>query len=1217
MGKNTSYFSDATEFKGKLKKDSGRRSEKSLDTHILQFIFDRVKANDSLNLNEIYSHAKKIKQFKRDGKDYENVKQDLQEAMTDSQLPDDLKTKSDFNTDDLFADGTFLHLVCKYYKLRQRAKDGRIFIHPEYQYIKGRGYENTGRFDDRGHLLTYCNHKPRQKRYQMLYDIAGVLQVSPKKLKRYLQSQDKQAIDEKIVSWLKNVSGLKVNCERASKEQKERRGILKLDIQRIYGLIYHKTKEGQLSSDLSNSKKKEVLESSKVDDAYRLYKFCDNAKGLCKRITQDLYDEKQQKKWQEDLEKNPASAIYFLAQINNIAFKERGGNAKTCAVCSLDNAQRMVQVPLENSKEETTAKAQRLPAIETRIIDGAVMRLARIVGNAIAKDKWEVIKGELQKGHKVHIPIITESNRFEFEPSLTNLKGKDKKQDKKNKKDKKSKTQEDIYQSKEERIKDVGQKICPYTGDSLGDNGEIDHIIPRTSIYGTLNDEANLIYASKEGNKQKGNHKYSLSNLNSQYKQKVFKTTDHNKIRGWIIDQIGDGTDEDFKFGKYRSFINLTPEEQKAFRYALFLVGHPLHEKVIKAIGHRGKAFVNGTQRYFAQVLANNLYKKAKEIKKQDLLSFDYFGVQAQSSTRGDGIYDLRQRYEECDTEFFEKYKKQIGQSQKLYSHLIDAQLAFAMVADQHKKEGSLKLKIDNGISLWPIDKNTGEVFKNILFYKIKVSEEDINESLERRKPNKDFFAHKTLFDSNPCAWHFLHLIEIIAINKKGEKNIQYLKGFLSINNLKDCLKNDDWLNKIQESYKNYASLFKHNTGGRKAVGLYSVDNGQYNFGYKQKEIIKNQKIGQSHFTIYLSSINKEKVAEFLFKNFNTKSDPNNWKKEDCDVFNQLKKLWYFTKRKNLITKNKPDFSYGSLKMAGFLNPSLIKAWEDLKIKWEKKKNKYQGDVCQFLKEHFSITDNQQNHKKTRKDFSLPQLAKGQGFMLIKRKSWNKKFIYQCQSEKSGEGGVGLYYKRQLNGILYDSLTPFFRKNNIVLLKKLKDIKKHLSKEGNMISDDTWHSLNIPEQFKDIIKSIENRHKSKSDSTWRITFKNTPTIENLIDIMYGGYHIDDLKVGSKNEEKKRIKKEAKHFFKDEIQTSIDNSNILEIKELLKKKQQNLVSQINDKQKNNENSQIIKELQDRKEFITRWINCCTALKENVLEYKRGVPVKIENVKQGKR
>ena len=536
---------------------------------------------------------------------------------------------------------------------------------------KSRGYENTGRFDDRNHLLTYCNHKPRQKRYQMLVDLAGLFQISSKKLKEFIEKEDGNTTDEKLFNWLKNINGLKINCEKAAREQKDRRGSLKSDIQRVFGLIYNKKEEAFSSKEIKDSK---------VKEASKLYKLCKKAKDLCIQITEKLYDNPKQEKWKQDMNKNPASSVFFLAQINNLAFKERNGKAKTCPVCSADNAQRRMQ----QGEKETNTKAQRLPAISTRIIDGAVMRMAKIVGGVIANDKWEKIKGELKKENKVHIPIITESNRFEFEPKLKDLKGK---------KSSENKTSDDVFAEKKERIKQAGNNISPYSGDTVGNDGDLDHIIPRShEKWGTLNDEANLIFTSQQDNRnEKKNEKYFLENLNIKYKKEQFGTDDKQKIQDWIIDQIGDGTGEDFKFGKYRSFINLTPDQQKAFRHALFLIGHPLRKKVINAINNRTRTLVNGTQRYFAEVLANTLYKKAKSIKKGNLLSFDYLGVEAQDNSRGDGIYNLRKELVECYKPDLKRYNKKQEESQNLYSHLIDAQIAFCMVADTHRKEGSFK----------------------------------------------------------------------------------------------------------------------------------------------------------------------------------------------------------------------------------------------------------------------------------------------------------------------------------------------------------------------------------------------------------------------------------------------------------------------------------------------------------------------------------------------
>lgn len=152
-----------------------------------------------------------------------------------------------------------------------------------------------------------------------------------------------------------------------------------------------------------------------------------------------------------------------------------------------------------------------------------------------------------------------------------------------------------------------------------------------------------------------------------------------------------------------------------------------------------GRVFI--CERYatlFPEVLANNLYKKAKAISKQNLLSFDYFGVEAQSSSRGDGIYDLRKSYEKADPSIAQ-YAKRQDERQEAYSHLIDAQLAFVMVVDAHRKEGSLRINIPDGMNA---EQNTGEISKDNLFKAIQVDETEMEEvNLERKRPDKTFFT--------------------------------------------------------------------------------------------------------------------------------------------------------------------------------------------------------------------------------------------------------------------------------------------------------------------------------------------------------------------------------------------------------------------------------------------------------------------------------------------
>lgn len=1110
-GKRKNYFSD--DHKGNLLTDSGRRSMAELNTRILQFIFDRVKDEDPLKLNEIYSHAKKIKQDanKTDEDAVRNVKktkQELEKSLKKSNLPNELKGKPDYDRNDLFPNGTFLHLICKYFKQRQRARNGRIYIHPEYRFVKGRGYENTGRFDDKDHMLTYCNHKPRQKRYQMLEDLAGLLQVSSHKLKNIAEKQNRGTIDERLFNWLSSIDKLKANCDRASREQKERRGRLKLDIQTVFGLIYHR-KQSESRPDKSIKK---ILKNSTVNDAYKLHSFCSRAKDLCLILTKSLCDDLAQQEWEKDLEKNPATGVYLLAQINNITFKERSGNASTCAVCGADNAFRMQIISTANGKD-TTVKSQRLPAISTRVIDGAVMRVARIVGGAIADDKWERIEKELTDGNKVCVPIITESNRFEYEPSLKILK---------TNRDEKHQNS-DLLKDKNDRIKEDSKKICPYTGDPLSE-GDKDHIIPRSSQWGTLNDEANLIWASGKGNKEiKQNYEFSLAQLKPKYKEEQFGTNDDKEIEEWIIEKIGDGSGEDFKFGKYRSFINLEPEQQTAFRHALFLVGHPLREKVINAINNKNRSLVNGTQRYFAETLANKLYKKAKRIGKESLLSFDYFGVEAQCNSRGDGIHDLRKLYEECYPKMAE-YAKSKDKKQKAYSHLIDAMLAFVITADAHRKDGGLKLKLDDFVRKEPYDKETGEI--NGLWECIQVHDDECNiRNLDRRKPNENFSSHRSFTRDTFYADHYLPVLM-----KQKDDSICIKIGFSLENSaaVETGTKAKD--RKLLKNIVNLLPLCNEDTT------LLSNQYDSWNDLFSaMKKIECFAKQLQKSSYCYLT-VNKLKLHEYWTKNYNTKTG----KQFESDSF--VYKILSYKTEKFAISKP-DDLNKGLKKNFTWkvynkdIHLPVKEQWENCNEKW-KEKEKLEWTFEEFLHWYFKSHTNG-DHQKVRKVFSLPVLT-NEGKLMMRRKSWSGDYIYQVMNDSDSrkpdnKPNVPI---RKKDGSLGVKLATWAKSNNFV---KLKSNEKY--EVGEAIDPKKWYMVDkdkftLPVQIDQLWYQIDNSTAPSIAIKLAKDGKEIKDAEFMEDpICQHGFRKKPAKKATKNtaeQSEKSPQKIRDEFFEDQI-----------------------------------------------------------------------------------
>ncbi len=1119
--------------KSKMKAiDSQKRGQKHFDARVLQFLFDRVKDKDPFSFNKIYAQVKRIKQYKRDGKDnaekekYVEELKKIKKIYEESKIPENLKTDPNFSTDEIFPKGSFLHLVCKYYNLRQKARDGRLFIQPQYRLNKGRGYENTGRFADKKHLLTYCNHKPRQKRYQLWSDLSGLLQVSNDKLEEYVLKQEGQTKDDKLFEWLKSIKGLKTNCDKAAKEQKSRRRFLKSDIQKVYALISNKT-----SSKGSPSCKevKEILKGVELKEAFKIYKLCKKAKELSLDLTQSLYDDRRQEKWKTNLKDHPATAVYLLAQIHNIAFKERAGFSKTCSVCSMDNAQRMQVVSGDR------ARASRLPAIGTRIIDGAVQRMARVVGRAIAEDKWEQIKLQLCNDQKVCIPIITELNQFEFEPAREDL-VKDQRQGRRQGKISERKDQDKAFKEKEERIKEANSSsLCPYNGSQIGDKGEIDHIIPRASKWGILNDEANLIWASKDGNKRKSNEELSLKYLDKKYKESIFGMVDDKEIEKWIIEQIDDEKGENFKFGKYHSFIHLTLDEQKAFRHALFLKGHPLRRKVIDAINNRNRTFVNGTQRYFAEVLANTLYKKAKKEKKENLLTFDYFGVDSQANTFGDGIYELRKAYEEADPEIGryrkdggmseqQKPSKQPGRSlnkkdedtkkQKPYSHLIDAQMAFMLVVDRHKNEGGMRLKIDDK-KLYPLNKNTGEIHKDTLWKDISVSDCDFQEEkLERRSPTKDRFKNRPIHRDTMYAEKFLPLL----IHKK-ECKVKF--GF-------------DWKNSWEPNKKYQKKLscllpFLLNLNSQtKAIDFKKEEFSLESLCEKLKRIfLKNS---NEYFYI---PIQTRLVHEFYIKKYNTAQGY-----KEFDLRRELlSEIAYRTEKKEikkLESKKKEkknigaeDVSKQSFNLKNGVTLPVQKEWKRLVKEWKSDRNKFSEQAEEktkdrkkqretnrdeeFIRGFFKKKEQRKElHEKVRKVFSLP-VKTSQGKILVARRSWQNNKTYQVINDsdprkKEPKPFMPALIKNKKGEWSFGRLisSSFVSKNTCHIKNEEFHQKEGKTKEGETvraINPKKWYSIDVEKNLRQQgVKKIEYSAPNVTAYKVRLDFKEPQkvNIEELL-----------------------------------------------------------------------------------------------------------------------
>ena len=1237
------YFLDTEELTGSKKVRSGQRPLQELDVRLLQFILDRTKARDPLNLKQIYHCSRNLRKASHGGnqrtkgaeKNISEFTEKLEKAINGSLLP---KGWTDVwvshSPTAPFPPDSFLHFAYAYYRMRERAEEGRIFIHPLYRPNPERGYEKTGKFYDKAHLLTYCNHKPRQKRYQMLGDVASLLRVPPKTLERTIHAESGDGTGgeaslsspshegDLLVNWLKKSHGMKTACKNAAGEQKNRGSKnLTLDIQSVWR---DATYGGLISGDRLHDGEKipkkaieEALRESTVPEAVSLLELSDKAVELCNQMAQSPHDSKS-----GDMPGfTPEQAVFALAQINNIAFDPRSGFSKTCPVCSEDNAFRSQMVQLEAGDGDLRARSQRLPAIPNRVIDGAVRRMSRIVSAAIADDKWQEIERDIMAGKqvRVRVPIVMESNRFEFDRQLRQWIKKDT--------GKKGLPERNLFDEKRLRVKRAG--YCPYTDEKLDEGAVEDHIVPRKSEWGTINDEANLVGATKHGNDEKGNKRYDLSKLRPKYKKAAFgplnlslNLNDDKAIEDWIVSTLC-AEDGSFRFGNYVSFSSLQQAEQIAFRHALFLPERhdELRNRVIRAMNNRMRTLVNGTQRYFAETLAGAIYRKAMRVRKESQLSFDYYDVEAKSNSRGRGVHDLRELYAKHDSIIRDNAKKD-NKRQEDYSHLIDAQLAFVIAADAHRNGGGMGIDIPDNIGVAPTNNDGAD---GILHY-VRVSDFNLR-PLKRRETSEGFFAHRTLFDSEPRAWHFLKLIEITD----GESNL-HLQGFLDLHCLEKCLKETDWADALGKIYGHHlvegdaSSAFL--SYGRPVKGkatnavkaLYTPD--QFGCSKKRdsqpKTIFSDKDIEGRAFTVKLHQIDHEKVAEFLLDRFNTDTAPETISEADIKTYQMLFNTLYFTKREKItkeaiaeaMAKIPQKFQFQKL-----CDPSLIKKWSRVA---EMTRECEDDDLEDVLKKKlFPPSGNLAMHEAVRKHFSLPVKSEGQGFMLIRRHSWQGKAIYQLQSQKDGDSGAGLFEKKMGKTGAYDSLRPHFRAKNIVLIRKWDDMRKALTKDGTSVDKDKWHQLpdsdvdkaneTIKKFTKNRIEMLENKYISKGDSMYRVKF-DAPIrdMASLISLMKAGLQIDEMNVGRQGEAKSTIDKWLKSFFGN----GQNKKGWLSIQHARDKLERE-IGKLREIQNNRDQPPLTESQKAGLKRMRKWLEWigCIQKDKTVVEYKRGVGLKI--------
>ncbi len=542
-------------------------------------------------------------------------------------------------------DSTLLHRILDTskeidsYKLRGNKIDGYIdilgkedslslqkFTKNYYELIRSK--VRTGIWTKDDDMLKKCEHNPPYKNNQIHNLIAGILGVKIESDKFILFEKELWNIkfgNKKLSSYCKNIE----------------------ELRKSHGNLF-KTYIEELLKDGKNVFTKEEESNKKLLDSKVLNEWV-------KKIGDFFCIEE---KYRERFNNH-----FSMAQLYTIIETKRNGFNSTCKWCTAENQWRSktsVEINQETGEIFKNANAQRLPADTQRPFSGKIERYIDKLGYEIAKIKAKEI--ENIQDYEIKLQIILEQNAFEYEESIRSAKIKNANAKAKKTLEESAKRYTKSLDDKTKRIKDFSNGICPYCGESLGEDGEIDHILPRShtlKFYDTVfNSEGNLLYVHQKCNQAKKENIYKLSDIKAPITQEEIEK---------IINPIAKNS--------YKTFTALEPEQQKAFKYALFLDDNSeAYQKVVGLLQTDQSSRVNGTQKY----LAKKIQEKLKMILSNKKFDFEFILADAND------VHNLREKYAN-ENKLLKK-----PENQPPSSHTIDAIMAFLSIYPKIAKDDKL-----------------------------------------------------------------------------------------------------------------------------------------------------------------------------------------------------------------------------------------------------------------------------------------------------------------------------------------------------------------------------------------------------------------------------------------------------------------------------------------------------------------------------------------------
>ena len=183
-------------------------------------------------------------------------------------------------------------------------------------------------------------------------------------------------------------------------------------------------------------------------------------------------------------------------------------------------------------------------------------------------------------------------------------------------------------------------------------------------------------------------------------------------------------------------------------------------------------------------------------------------------------------------------------------------------------------------------------------------------------------------------------------------------------------------------------------------------------------------------------------------------------------------------------------------------SPKLVlpikREWQRLVDEW----GKTDLEDGAFLRKFFRVPNGKPSHEKVRKVFSLP-VKTGEGKILLKRKSWNGKDIFQIVNDSDSrtvDAKVFIPVFIKSEHCIGKLLSESARSDKLFLLKE-EEYYHQINDDIAEINPRAWHSIALNDELPALgIETLEYCIDNNTRPQIRLTFKDKPE-QNKIDLI--------------------------------------------------------------------------------------------------------------------